>query len=451
MDILEKAEKTIQDYSLIRKNDRILAAVSGGSDSVALLDVLCRLRKKYGLILFAAHVNHHLRENAARDAEFVESLCRERDVNCFICNANVAGYASEKGISEELAGREIRYAYFHQLKAEYKLDSIATAHNQNDAAESTLIHFIRGSGLGGLCGIPYARKDGVIRPLLDVQKAEIEAYCVQRGLAFVVDETNFQTKYMRNKIRLEVLPEILRINPNFISNITKNAQILVEDEKFLNAAAQAAYNNAVWNSRLDIQKLKTMDIAMQRRVVQLLYQSYRKSPENLQFVHVDAVLSLVEHEKTGSRIQLPQNTDAVLEYGMLFFMKRTGDTTYHIPIPIGQETEIPYTGLRITVSPCKAAGEDSMTKIYCSIPRDGKLYVRPRRQGDFFYPTGMEGRKKLSDYFTDLKIPRHVRDKIPLLFCGEELVWVVGYRRDKRFLVKNDKKINYAVEIFGEI
>lgn len=396
-------------------------------------------------------MNHNLRENAAQDAEFVEKLCRDRRVKCFVLCADVAGYAAQKGISEELAGREIRYAFFHKLRKKLNITKIATAHNKNDAAESTLIHFIRGSGLGGLCGIPYARTDGVVRPLLDVEKAEIEAYCEQRNLDYVVDETNFEQKYVRNKVRLAVLPEIQRINPNFVDNITKNAQILADDEKFLNAAAQEAYNKAVQDLRLNIEILKTLDIALRRRVVQMLYRNWRKSPENLQAVHVEAVLALAERGKTGSRIELPKKINALIEYGKLFFVEWSVYNNYDIPILIGQKTDIPGIGLQIMVSPCEMPAKSTRTRICCALPERENLHIRTRQPGDFFYPEGMEGRKKLSDYFTDLKIPRMDRDKIPLLFCGEELVWVIGYRQDRRFGAKKDKKKIYTVEIFSKI
>ncbi len=451
MDILKKTEETIQKQHLIEKNDRILAAVSGGSDSVALLDILCRLQEKYGFLLFCAHVNHNLRETAGRDQAFVEDLCRRREIPCFVESVDVEGYRKRRGISAELAGRELRYAFFQRVQTEKGINKIATAHNQDDAAESVLLHLIRGSGLAGLCGIPYARADGVIRPLLDLEKTEIEAYCRERGLQYVVDETNFSDIYTRNKLRLRILPQLRQINPAVCKNITKNAQILAEDEKFLNAAAQEAYNKAVQDFQLELSSLQAMAPAIRRRVVQILWRTFHGCPENLQAVHVEAVLRLAAQGKTGSRIQLPRNTDAAVEYGKLRLLSRIRLQDYCVPVEIGQDTVIPGTGRMIRISPCDRLGTDTKTKIYCAFPDDAVLYVRTRRPGDFFYPVGMTGRKRLSDFFTDRKVSRNIRDQVPLLFCGEDLVWVAGYRRDRRFCAKKDKKRNYAVEIYSEI
>lgn len=451
MDILTKAEEAIRKYNLIEKNDRILAAVSGGCDSVALLDVLCRLCQQYGIELYAAHVHHGLRETADRDAAFVEALCREKGVLCFTKHADVAAYAKEHNLSEELAGREIRYTFFRKLCKEQQIGKIATAHHKNDAAESICMHLIRGSGLAGLCGIPYARQDGVIRPLLGVEKTEIQQYCRERQLAWVEDETNQEPKYQRNQIRLKLIPEIQKLNPNFVETVTRNAEILAAEENFLHKAAMKAYIETVADFEIDLGKFQGLEEVLQRRVVQILYQNFQKAPQQLSAVHIAAVLSLANGNASGSRIELPDGVDARVSYGKLFFEKRIEKVEYDIALPIGERIKIPQTNAEIQITPCNDAGKNTKTKIYCTLPEEAQLHLRTRRQGDWFYPVGMAGRKKLSDYFTDMKIPRPRRDKIPLLFAGDDLVWVIGYRTDKRFFFQKDKKINYAVEIFGKM
>ena len=447
MDILKQVQNTIDAYQMLGRGESVLVALSGGSDSATLLSVLCRLREQYGLRIYAAHVNHHLRENAGQDAEFAQELCASFGVECMVHDAQVREYARGQGISEELAGRALRYAFFDAVRRERGIDKIATAHNQNDAAETVLMHLIRGSGLDGLGGIPYVR-GAVIRPLLDCSKAEIEAYCKTFQIPYVVDETNFETDYTRNKIRLELIPQIECINPNFIETAARNAKICAQEADLLNRLAEQACGRCAAGRRLDLEAFRREEPCIRRRVLQLFYKNYVGTAQNLEEKHIENMLKLIESQKNGNSIDIGRQTAAWIEYGALVLGKKERRAAFAYQLEPGVLTHIPEIGASVRVSACDAAAEG----VFCfSADEERGIWLRSRRDGDGFYPVGMTGRKKLSDFFIDQKIPRKEREKIPLLAYGDELVWVVDHRRDRRFLPCLDKKFTSAVEIFRDL
>ncbi|MBR6645957.1 MAG: tRNA lysidine(34) synthetase TilS, partial [Clostridia bacterium] len=200
-EILDKVCKTIEKHNLLTFGDSVLCALSGGADSVCLLRVLCLLKEKYDLKIFAAHINHMLRgESADSDEEFAKELCKNFDVPFYSKKIDVLKYAKEHSQSTEEAGREVRYNFFYELCDTYNINKIATAHNLNDNTETVVMRFIRGTGINGLSGIPY-KNNNIIRPILDLSRKEIEAFLKDENISFVTDKTNFEPVYFRNKVR----------------------------------------------------------------------------------------------------------------------------------------------------------------------------------------------------------------------------------------------------------
>lgn len=428
MNIPEIVQKTITEYNLISRGDRVLIAFSGGSDSTALLHILYELSKKTDFSIAAAHVNHCLRDTAERDMIFAEKLCKKLDIPFYSKTCDVKKEAAKQKMSEELYARKIRYDFFSSLG----FDKIATAHNKNDSAETILFHFLRGSSINGLSGIPY-RRGNIIRPLLDVKKEDIETFCYDNNFEFVTDETNLKPIYTRNILRLEIIPEIeKKINSGFCDIITNNAVYYREDAEFLNELAEKEYTVP-----LDIDKLNTLPDPLKRRVIQLHFKNSTGETENLSSVYIKSIASLCKKNKTGSRISLPHGYEAVSEYGTLVIKKAEQDICFEYNIFPNRLLKIDEIGKTVLIYPDKNGS--------IHLDSEDGLVIRSRKKGDVFYPEKMNGKKKLSDYFTDKKIPRSKRAAIPVLTYKGDIVSVIGMRNDRRFT--DPEKPAYKIEI----
>lgn len=421
--MLDKIRNTIKKYNLAEENNGILIGLSGGADSVCLTHALTCLKKELNLRIYTAHVNHGLRGLAAdNDEKFAVDFSQSLGIECITVREDVRSYAEKYGISEEMAGRKLRYAFFERIMREYGLNKIATAHNKNDNAETIIMNFMRGSLMQGLSGIPVRRGD-IIRPLLDITRAEIEEYCRKNGLLYVTDKTNHEMIYTRNKIRLDLIPKIQKeFNQNFIETVTKNAVLLSEENDFLEQTAETVYKNQK-DGYLELNLLGTHK-AIARRVIVKMMKSAGIC--DITSEYVDAVLRLIDNQ-SGKSVDLPNGNTAKIEYGKLFVGRKSEQTPpFEYKIKIGEKTYIKE--LDITMFAETGEGKDAF-----KIGENPEITIRSRRNGDYFYPSGMEGRKKLKEYFIDSKIPRDIRDKTGILTIDGEIAWVIGRRRDRRF------------------
>ena len=408
--------ETVKKHRLLYKNDRVLVGLSGGADSVALLHLLLQAADKYGITVGAAHINHQLRETADRDMNFCKDLCDKLGVKLDILTVDIKKAAKAQGMSEELCARNVRYDFFDSLG----YDEIATAHNKNDNAETILFNFMRGAGTSGLCGIPYRRKN-IIRPLLDIKKADIAEFCMESGYDFVTDETNFEEVYTRNKIRLSLIPQIENnFNENFVDTITENAELLRFDEEFLTHSAKRMFTGEI-----KAELLEKVEGAMLLRFIQLYYKKQTGASHNLSYSHVKKLIDLLNTNRTGSKIDLPNGFEGYISYGKLIIDKKTENVGFEYPIFPDKPLYIPEIAKTVILK------SDKNGKI--ALSDTDALTVRSKRNGDFFYPSGMQGKKRLSDYFTDKKIPQKQRFNIPILTKGGDIVSIIGYRNDKRF------------------
>lgn len=416
MKLLNTLLNTLKTHNMIEKGDRVLVALSGGADSVTLLHMLYDISKNYGFSLAAAHVNHRLRDTADRDMEFCKKLCDKLNIPLEILTCDIRKEAKSSGMSEELYARGVRYDFFNSLR----YDKIATAHNKNDNAETILFNFMRGASTGGLCGIPYKREN-IIRPLLDMQKSEIIAYCRENGYDFVTDETNFAEIYTRNKIRLSLIPQIEdAFNKNFINTVTENSNLISYDEDFLDTEAKKLYKGEILADFT-----KKMHPAMLFRLIQLYYKEKTGAFQNLSANFVKSIVLLLEKNRTGSQIDLPNGFYAYISYGRLYIEKKEEFTEFEYEITPDKPVFIQEIGKTVALVP------DKRGKIF--LENLNGLKIRNKRLGDIFYPTGMTGKKRLSDYFTDKKIPQKQRNLIPILTKNNDIVSIIGYRNDRRF------------------
>lgn len=442
---------------MLQPGDRVVVGVSAGPDSVALAHVLWRLAPELDLYLHLFHLHHGLRGAAAdADAAYVEELARQLNCPCTVRRAAVEELAREAGGSLEAVGREIRYREMATLAAATGARCIATGHHRNDQAETLLLRLVRGSGRLGLTGIPPVRPAGsgappectVIRPLIDVSRAEVEAYCREQGLVPQQDLTNADPRFLRNRIRLELLPLLEQgYNRRIVDRLADLAGILRDEEEFLQAAVTAAWDRRGVRAEPDAVTFPAGSLTAEPPAVarRMLRRAAAGLDAGLDLAHVDSVLEHAAAAAGTCVLDLPGGLAAVIEYGSVTLQRTAGRAeetavaAVHLAAP--GVTRVPALGLELDVEEAPAVpgaqegGGDAALRIALdpsSLP--GPLLLRTRRPGDRLFPTGMDGSKKLQDLFVDLKVPRHDRNRIPILAAGSEIVWVVGIRADRRFL-----------------
>ena len=316
--MINKVKQYIEKYKMLEKGDQIIVGVSGGADSVCLFHVLLELQREYGLTLYVIHVNHGIRgEEALRDEEHVRELCKKENVSFTSVHKDIPALAKEGRMSLEEAGRKVRYEVFNQYLIAYKCNKIAIAHNKNDNAETILFHMFRGSALAGLTGISPIR-DKLIRPLLCLERQEIEEYLQEKGISFLNDSTNFTLDYSRNKIRLGILKEAQEINKGAVSHIAKAGESLKEIQEFIEKSTQKAMEGILIKEEnnsllLKAEELKAEDAVIQKDVVRTALYLLSESLKDIEAVHVAAVLELLD-KQAGRRVNLPYGITAVREY-----------------------------------------------------------------------------------------------------------------------------------------
>lgn len=433
--ILNIIKQAIAEYNLFDSGSSVLVGLSGGADSVCLTHALHTLSEELDITVYTAHVNHGIRgEEALRDEQFARDFSESLGLKCFVKHADIPDIAKSEGISEETAGRKIRYGFFDEICKKHNIDYIATAHNKNDNAETLLMNFMRGSSTNGLCGIPYKRSN-IIRPLLDAGRDEIEKYCKSYNLRYVMDSTNLFNSYTRNKIRNILLPFIKQeFNSGFVDTVTSNSRLIKEDNALLESMSKIFYDKNVHERGIASSILKTADIAIQRRVIRLMMSDVYGEISGIPAKYVSDVLRLLDNQ-SGANINLAGGIVVRNEFGKLVVDKISENEPFLYEAAVGDTVEIPQIKKRVTVMEALRRDGDKNT-IFLSCDAEKKIIVRSRKNGDKFYPVGMTGSKKVKHYFIDKKIPRNERERIPIIEINGEIA-SVGDRVDRRFCFEN--------------
>jgi tRNA(Ile)-lysidine synthase len=454
MGISGKVLGFIQRYGLLAPGDRVLVAVSGGPDSVALLQLLYELREELELHLEVAHLQHGMRgAEAQEDARFVAALADKLNLRFHLKEVNLLQIKSVAGKGNlEALGRDERYRFFAAVARERWLGKIATAHTLDDQAETALMWFLRGSGLRGLGGMsPAHRLAGtniepdsrfiVIRPLLGVCRAEIEEYLNEKRLAFRIDRSNQDSSFLRNWIRVELIPRLKeKMDGNLPSRLAHQAELIREEDELLDALAQAALGETRSAKGMDRNLLLKYGRAMQRRLLRLWTEETRGHLRGLDFQHVEALLDLIRAGPPQSRLAIPGGWELVREYETLRLEKRSRGlkrqcACYSYDLRVGEDLHIREAGLRIAarqiLPPLPSPPVDLMDVFFDSALFASKLTMRNFRPGDRFQPLGMRGHKKVKDFFIEKKIPLPVRASLPFLVLGDEVIWIPGYGRSE--------------------
>lgn len=440
---------TIKKNNMIKSGDTVIIGVSGGADSLCLLHVLNTLKKELNIKLFAAHLNHQFRGvEADMDAEFVEKTCIAWDIPHIIRTFDVSSYAKEQGLSSEEAGREIRYKLFDEVKESIKGNKIAVAQNSNDNVETILMRLIRGTGLEGLKGIDAVRDD-IIRPLLDQDRQSIEKYCKQNNLEPRIDKTNLQPIYLRNKIRLELIPYLKqRFNPSINDAIIRLGQVVREENNYLEQQTMELLNSMgdIKESSIAIntERLKQLHPAMQKRLLRKAVESIVSSLNGFEYKHFQGIIELFD-KSTGAAIELPKDLKAYISYGNLIISKKIENTDkkcyYKLKYDYDNFIDEINEMLRVKLINIKELSSvpKSFNTVYIDSDKiKNELVIRSREQGDIFSPIGMRGSKKLKDYFIDKKIPREKRDQVMLLADGDQIVWILGSIISEKYKITSD-------------
>ena len=421
---IQKIKKTLLHQGLIPRGDRVLIGLSGGEDSVFLLNVLNSLSEEMDFEIGACHVEHGIRGvEAVRDMEFSRELCRCLNIPFYVGCFDVPSIAKEEKISVETAARGVRYSYFEKVRKEQGFNLIATAPHRDDKAETVFMNILRGCSLRGFAGIEY-KNGNVIRPLLDISKKEISDFCREYNINYCTDSTNEDTDYTRNRVRHVIFPELREVNPAFDDSLARQSEIVTCEDEFLSLCTNEAFNKCKTEKGIDISKLLTLHKALQRRVIYKYIEEKKGDKNDITYIDVENALSLCISGKTGSRCSFSGTLEGEVSYGIFVIKNKKTSNPFEYKISIGETIRIKETGMQITL--LESGGN---LKI---LPGDS-VFVRSRRDGDLFYPSGMKGSKKIKDYFIDKKIPADERDSVPILTVNGEIASVIGMRNDRRF------------------
>src|SRR5215510_3841055 len=454
MTLQDRVKKTIEKHQMIMPGDGLLVTVSGGPDSVALLHLLCSFREDLRLRLEVAHLQHGIRGvEAQEDAKFVAELVAKLRLPLHLKETDLPRIrsAAGKGNLEALARAE-RYRFFAAVARERKLGKVATAHTQDDQAETVLMWLLRGSGLKGLGGMPLVHPlDGanvepasrllVVRPLLYVSRAEIEAYLKEKDLTFRLDRSNQDVSFLRNWIRLKLIPQLKeKIDGNLLTRLAQQAELIRQEDDLMDDLARAALDEMRTAEGINRGSLLSHSKAMQRRLVRLWIEATRGHLRGLDFQHVESLLDLIADGPPQGRLSIPGGWQLVKEYENLKLDKQSRKMGQQCPcysynLRFGEDLLIHEAGLTIQsleISPSLARLPDNfMEAVFDIASLTPDLTLRNFRRGDRFQPLGMAGHKKVKELFIEKKVPLAVRASLPLLVLGDEVIWIPGYGRSE--------------------
>lgn len=408
--LLENACALAAEYDMLPAGTRVLCAVSGGADSICLLHWLSGLE---GVSPVAAHFNHQLRgEEADRDETFVRDFCRGRNIPLTVGRGDVKAFARREKLSIEEAARTLRYTFLFQAARTEGCQRIATAHNAGDNAETLLLHLLRGSGLPGLTGIA-PRLRNVVRPLLTTSRQEIEDYLTEYGLPHTEDSTNSDDAYTRNRVRHQLIPLLEELNPGFVRRMMDTIPRLRADNDCLNASAQRLFRQAQRQGEdlvLPISVITQAPVPVAARAVRLLLAEAAEGDWDCSAAHIEAVLSLCERGGPSARFSLPHQLTALREYDMLIFTHDPEPEPLEAFSPVQGENPIPGTPWVLVLD---------------APPWPG-LTVRARKTGDAL-TLPVRRSKTVKKLFIDEKVPRWLRERIPLAADSGGVLALAGF------------------------
>jgi len=488
VDLLARFQKMLRQGQLLQPGEPVVVGVSGGPDSVALLDLL----RRAGVHPHVAHLHHGLRgADADADAGFVAELAAHWGLPCTVARAEVPAYAQREGLAFEEAARRVRYGFLLQTAQQLHITSVAVGHHADDQAETVLMHLLRGAGPAGLRGMapvtsfetltpllvapdgtPVSRGAPVrlIRPLLDVPRVDIEAYCSVQGLMTRFDRSNLDTTFFRNRLRHETLPYLMELNPRIAERLCRLAEVVRADYAMLEQLVDTAWAALVLEAHPDavvfaLDGWRTQPLALQRMLLRRAAWYVRRTLRDVDFIHVEDAVGVAQSGTTGAAATLPHGLILRVGYTTLSL---SAEATVRMPavrpwlvpgaclaLKLPGEVELP-DGWMLSATLEKtwdmeaiAANANPFVAWIDAAAMSGELWLRTRGRGDRFHPQGLGGvAVRLSDFLINARIPRDWRDSLPLLVAGEkELLWVVGVRLSESALVRTQTAAVLRLEV----
>lgn len=439
-------KKHIEQKFPFLKEERILVAISGGVDSVVLTHLLSELDYDFAL----AHCNFKLRgEESDKDEIFVRNLGKKLNKITYVTSFDTEKIASERGISIQMTARELRYQWFEELMQEHSFSYVLTAHQKDDVLETFLLNFIRGTGLSGLVGIPE-QNGTIIRPLLPFTREEIKEFALKNKLKWREDQSNASVKYSRNKLRHQVIPVLKEINPSLDKTFERTVKNLKETQLIVKDAVAKVKNQVLTENKgeykISIEKLSELD-QPKAYLFELL--------KSFSFTEWNDVAHLLEAQ-TGKQVfskthRILKNRDELLisliktEVDKVFYIQKSQQKIEE-PMPMYFEyKQLVFDG-KTQETPFLEWITDTGFMVFDADKLQFPLILRKWQNGDYFYPIGMRGKKKVSKYFKDEKLSQYEKEQVWLLCSGDDVVWVVGHRMDERFKVTSETKELFKIK-----
>ena len=474
-DLLATVEQTLATHHMLAPGDRVLVGVSGGPDSMALLHLLSRMAPELKIRLGVAHLNHCLRgASADKDAEVVIQTVAALNHPCHMGRARVLKVKQKLGLSLEAAARRVRYAFFKKTMTDAGYNKLALGHQLDDNAEQMLMALLRGAGPRGLSGIAPVRENRIIRPLINARRSQIEAFVAQEQITCVLDESNDDLRFVRNRIRHHLLPLLAsEYNPRIETHLNRLADVMRTEEAWIEGLATAPYEKAVLNHGKDTITLSADTVrrahpALARRLVRMALQDLTGTLQRITFSHVQTVLRLLMDGCSGKESHLPggirarRSGDRLMLFMATAYRRGAAEATIETQAPVKTvicspfpaTVEIQAMGIGLRFSPCPPHqlprwADVGRNRAFFDMDRLSlPLTVRPAVPGDRFTPLGATGSQKLKKFFIDHRIPRQARAMAPVLTDRQRIIWLVGQRIDDHVKVTAVTSQALGVEFF---
>ena len=429
--VFEFLEKELK----LKNNDIIILGNSGGPDSMCLLDILLKLRSKYNLSIISAHVNHNVRKESKAEREFLEDYCNKNNV--VFETMTIEKYGDDNFENE---ARKIRYNFFYEMVNKYNANYLMTAHHGDDLTETILMRMVRGSSLKGYSGFPIITKYdnfSLIRPLLFITKVEALNYDITNNIPYVIDKSNLNKKYTRNRYRLDVLPLLKREDPNVHKKFLKFSETLLEYDNFINKEIKKVINKVYVDKKIILNEYNNLDILLKKKIVTYILEDIYK--DNLMVIndrHVKLIMDLIDSNRANSKVCLPRGVVFNKSYDIVNIANDVKDTI-SFEIEIDKLVTLP-NGHKIEMVSEEESNNNYVARIDSSevvLP----LYVRMRKYGDKMMLKKIDGYRKLKDIFIDLKVPKDARDSWPVVVDSTgKIIWLPGLKKSKFTKLKNE-------------
>lgn len=472
--MLKQIEEFVLKNHMIEKDDRFVLGVSGGADSVCLFYVMLELKQKYNIEMMVVHVNHGIRgRDADEDEQFVKRLCERNHIPCECVHADVSKVAKEQKLSEEEAGRQVRYKAFEQAMKKYGCNKIAVAHNRNDQSETVLLNLFRGTGLKGLAGIEPVRGK-IVRPLLQTGRIEIENYLASLGIQYQNDFSNFEDVYTRNKVRLRVLPYVeAEINTKASWHIAQTSDIMKEMCDFLAYEVERVYKQIVKKETgmltVPRETFNKEHVVLRKELIRRMIFELSGKRKDVEVRHIESILELAG-KGVGKKVDLPYSLECVNDYEMLVLRiqdrkaeriesqvieKALDLSDYKGRIEFDTNGQLEWEVVELssdksqTIEKIKSIPKNDYTKCFDYDKIKNTVLLRNRKIGDFYQFNSAGSKKKLKEFFINEKIPSEKRSGILLLADGNHIMWIVGHRMSEYYKVDDHTRKILVVKING--